>query len=270
MTSVQKVIKYLALAFALFLIFSILSAIMFGVSTLSYIFSSNDSEIIEELKDINISGDNISFLDIDIKYANLIIKRGDTLKAETNNKYISCNQEANKLIIKEKKHSLLFNRDDSNLIIYIPEKFIFDGISIDSGAGKIEIEEIITKILELDLGAGKVIIDSLTVEDSAEIDGGAGEIAILSGNINNLDLNVGVGKFTLTSKLTGNSKIDAGVGKLDIILFGTIDDYRIRVDKGIGSAKLGNDDMKSGNIYGSGVNIIDIDGGIGSIDIKIQ
>ena len=93
MTSVQKVIKYLALAFALFLIFSILSAIMFGVSTLSHIFSSNDSEIIEELKDINIIGDNISYLDIDIKYANLIIKRGDTLKAETNNKYISCNQK---------------------------------------------------------------------------------------------------------------------------------------------------------------------------------
>lgn len=270
MTSAQKIIKYLAISFAVFLIFSILSAIMFCMSTISHIFNNDDSVVLEELADMNIKDDGISALDIDINYANLTIKVGDSLDAKTNSKYISCIQEGNKLTIKEKKHSWFYNKKNNDLIVYIPENLIFDIISINTGSGKIEIDDIHTNILKFDLGAGKVTIDSLIVDDRAEIDGGVGEISILSGSINNLDLDVGVGKFKLISKLTGNNKVEAGVGKLEMVLVGTLNDYKISVDKGIGSAKLENDDMKSGNIYGSGVNIIDIDGGIGSIDIKIQ
>jgi len=267
MTSAQRIIKYLALGFAIFLIFSILSGIMFGISTVSNVFDDSDSDILEDLKDLNITGDNVSVLDIDIKAANLIIKTGDKLKVETNNKYIKYNQDGNKIIIKEKRHNWFFRKHKSDLVVYVPENFVFDGVSIDTGAGKIEAEDINTKILNIDFGAGKATINNLVVETLAEIDGGAGEISILNGSINNLDLDVGVGKFTLNSKLTGNTDIDAGVGELDINLLGFMEDYKIRVEKGIGSAKLNNQDMKNEIVYGTGINNIDIDGGIGSINI---
>lgn len=271
MTSAQKVIKYLALGFAIFLIFSILSSIMFGLSMFSNIFDSDKhSDIIEDLKNLNITGENISVLDIDIKAANLVIKKGDKLSAETNNKYIDYKQDGNKITIKEKKHSWFMKKNKSDLVVYVPEGFVFDGISIDAGAGKISIDEINTKILNIDFGAGKATINNLIVENYAEIDGGAGEISILNGNINDLDLDVGVGKFTLNSKLTGNNKIDAGVGELNINLVGNMEDYKIRVDKGIGSAKLNHQDMKNETIYGTGINSLDIDGGIGSININVK
>lgn len=271
MTSAQKVIKYLAIAFAIFLVVSIFSSIMFGFSTVSSIFTHDkDSNILENLKDLNIVDDDISFLDIDIAYANLTIKKGDILKAETNNKYINYEQDKNKIVIKEKKHSWFTRKNKSDLVVYIPENFSFDGVSINAGAGKLEIDSFSTKILDLEFGAGKATINNLIVEKYADIEGGAGEISILDGSINDLDLDVGVGKFTLNSKLTGNNKIDAGVGELNITLFGSIDDYKLSVEKGIGQAKLNDSDMKNEKIYGSGQNIIDIDGGIGSININFK
>lgn len=269
MTSAQRVIKYLALGFAVFLIITIFSSIMFGLSTVSNVFD-DDSDIMGDLKDLNITGDNISVLDIDINAANLVIKTGEELKVETNNKYINYRLDSNKLIIKEKKHNWFFKKNKSDLVVYIPENFVFDGVSINTGAGKIEVEEINTRVLDIDFGAGKATINNLVVDSRAEIDGGAGEISILNSSINNLDLDVGVGEFTLNSKLTGNTKIDAGVGELNINVLGSIEDYEIRVDKGIGSAKLNDQDMKNERIYGTGINSIDIDGGIGSIYITTK
>lgn len=270
MTQTQKIIKYFAIAFAFALIFGIFSCIMFGLSQISTYFNNNDSDMLEDLEEMNINIDNISMIDIDIRYANLIIKTGDTLKAETNNKYITIKQENNKLIINEKKHSLFNNNDKSNLIIYVPQDFIFDGVSIEAGAGKIQIDNLNTKILKFDLGAGKTEINNLVVSTSAEIDGGAGEITISNGNIKNLDLDTGVGKCTLTSELIGKNEIDVGVGELDITLLGSKEDYKIIAEKGIGNIKIDSESIKSEQVYGTGINIIDISGGIGSINIKFK
>lgn len=268
MTTPQKIIKYFAIAFAFSLILGILSSIMFGISTISNFFDEEEDNISNDLTDINISSDDVSILDIDVLYTNLVIKEGDILKAETNNKNIITSHNENKLIIKEKKH-ISFN-NDNDLIVYIPKDFIFDGVSIDVGAGNFEIDALNTKILELDLGAGKTNIENLYVLGSADIDGGAGDFSILNGEINNLDLDIGVGKTTLTSTLLGKSEIDAGVGKLDITLIGSKDDYTIKAEKGLGNIKLNNDSIKANKVFGTGTNRIDISGGVGSININIS
>lgn len=267
MTTAQKIIKYFAIGLAFAIILGILSCIMFGLSTISNFFGDKESTI-EDLKDIGINSNDVSVLDIDIMYANLIIKKGDTLVAQTNNEHITTTNNGNKLIIKEKKH-ISFN-NNSDLIVYVPEDLIFDGVSINAGAGKIEVESLTTKILEFDLGAGKTTIDNLVVLGSAEIDGGAGQTTISNSSINNLDLDTGVGKCTLVSELIGKNNIDVGVGKLDITLLGEKEDYRIIAEKGLGSIKLDNEEIKSKKVYGNGVNNIDISGGIGSIDIKFK
>ena len=88
--------------------------------------------------------------------------------------------------------------------------------------------------------------------------------------MNNLDLDMGVGKLSLTSKLTGNNKIDSGVGAIDLSLIGSLEDYKISLDKGIGKATISGEDMKDDYTYGTGINKIDIDGGIGSINIDFK
>lgn len=268
MIKTQRIIKYFAIAFAIFLIFNIISLIMYGIMSLGTVFDvdNNDSKI-QNLEKLEVT-ENILVLDIEVASSNIIIKEGTTLDIETNNEYINLKQKNNKVTITEKKRNWLnINNTNNNLIIYVPSNYIFDEVSIEAGAGKVEVETITTKKLDLDLGAGKVSIDNLTVSQNTEIDGGAGEITITNGNINNLDLDMGVGKLTLTSVLTGSSDIDAGVGEQNLNLIGSIDNYKIILDKGIGASTLDGETIKNSTYYGNGLNLIDIDGGIGSIKI---
>lgn len=264
MSKAQKIIKYLAFAFALFLAFSIISSIIYGLSFVGDMFD-NDKQS-SNLKELKINN-NALVLDINVSSSNINIKQGNTLKVETNNKYIYTNQYKNKLYIKEKKHNLFNKNDDNKLTVYVPKSFVFDLVNIEVGASKLNISSLTTKKLSLNLGAGKVEIDNLNVANSADIEGGAGEIVIEDSNITNLDLDMGAGKLLLNSKLTGNSKIEAGVGKMDLLLIGSLNDYSITLDKGIGSVTINNSNMENDKTYGMGTNKIDIDGGVGSINI---
>lgn len=266
MNSLQKVIKNISIIFAIFLSISIITGIIYGLSSLESIFNDNNDKISRKLKDLEIN-ENASILNIDVASANLTIKEGDYLKAKTNNEYIKIKQEKNSLSITEKKYNWFSNNKNRELIIYVPTDFSFENVVISTGASKVNIEKLSTNNLYLELGAGKVDINNLIVLNDTEIDGGAGKITIKSGKINNLDLDMGVGSLTLTSRLTGNNHIDSGVGEIDLHLLGNLDNYRISLDKGLGSATLDGKSMSDDVKYGTGNSKLDIDGGVGSINI---
>ena len=147
---------------------------------------------------------------------------------------------------------------------------MFDFVLIENGAGKLDINDLSTNELELDLGAGKVTIDKLTVLKEASIDGGAGEVNISNSSINNLDLDMGIGIVLISSTLTGNSEIDAGIGEVDLNLLDKKDNYKINIDKSIGEIIIDGNKVGEENSYGNGLNTIDISGGIGSININFK
>jgi len=137
-----------------------------------------------------------------------------------------------------------------------------------SVSGELNISNVQTKDLDLEVGAGNVIISNLLVENKADIDGGAGKVVIKDSNLSDLDLDVGVGEFQiLNSKLLDNSDIDAGIGKLEISLKGDLEDYRIIPTRGLGSFTIEDNEIENDRIYGNGDNKIKIDAGIGKIDI---
>lgn len=265
MSEAQRIIKYLAIAFAVFLIINIFSAMFYGLKSLSNIFDE-DEKVVNELKVIDVN--DASVLSIDISTTNLTIKSGDVLNVETDNNDIKVRQENNKIYIEENTNWFKFNKN-SNLVIIVPTSLVFDGVAIDTGAGKLDINNLTTDNLYLDLGAGKANINNMNVKKIAEIDGGAGEINIKTSVINNLDMDMGVGKVYLNVQLLGSNEIDSGVGKVDIGLVGTINDYKITLDKGIGETSVDGKSIASGT-YGSGVNKINIDGGVGSINVSLN
>ena len=272
MTPAQKVIKYLALAFAIFLIVTIISGILGSLYALTGILGlKKENETIKgEMSMIDFENTEVATLDIDVAFTNLIIKKGDNLIAETNNKDINCKQNNQNLQIKEKQHNWLSRNNKGDLVVYIPENLEFEKVKINAGAGKIQIENINTENLYLELGAGETIIEKLNVKDDCKIESGAGKVSIISGNINELNLDMGVGKFEITSAITGNSKINAGIGNLELNIKGHKENYTIKADKGIGSIKIDGKEMADDVTYGDGENSIKIDGGIGSIKIDFE
>lgn len=273
MTTAQRVIKYLAIAFAVFLIINIISAILWGLFGFTFIFGLHNTEndTIREYSVItNYEHEDIDTLDIDINFSSLIIKTGEDFKVEGDNNYIKCRQDNRTVHIEEKNHHWFAQNNSGELIIYIPENLEFDKVKICTGAGKIDIERIVTKRLSLEIGAGETQIRELEVKDKADIDGGAGKVTILSGLINDLDLDMGVGKVELNAKLIGSVDIDAGIGELDVNINAQKEDYKIKASKGIGTITIDGEGISGDTVYGNGENYIKIEGGIGSIRVNFE
>lgn len=266
MINFQKIIKYFAIAFAMFLIVSIISGIIYGLSTVGIIFT-NSNNITTEMKTTSINSD-INSLEIDINSSDLTIKSGDMLTIETNNSDINIIEEAELLSIKEKKNNILSTKN-SKLIITLPDK-IYNTLAINIGAGKVNIEKINANSGTIELGAGNIVIDDIIIEKSLNLENGAGDLNIRNGIINNLDLSIGAGSVTLKSKVLGNSKLDCGVGKVNLDLIETKEDYTLKISKGVGTITVADEKVKENYNYGTGINSIVIDGGVGKVKVNFS
>ena len=256
----NRIIKTFAFILAAIVIISMLGGIYALCITVFDLFQSNQIENQFQYDSL------MSSLDIDLKTANLEIKLGDKLLVSTTNKYVTTYQNNNNIVIQEKKHSLL-SKDNNKVIITVPDNFLLNIVEIDITSGSIKIDKLETKRLNLDLGSGTTKINNLLVTDKTKIDCGSGKFLLNNGNLSNLNLDAGLGDTILNTKIIGNSNIETDIGKLELNLIGSINDYELTIDKGVGSIKLNNESLKDKSVVGTGNNYLLIEGGIGSTSI---
>lgn len=267
MNTFQRIIKYAALALAFSIIVSILSLLFGFISSISEIFvSSVSTEISTELSTDYI-GSQINSLEIDLKEVSLYIIKGNSFNVKTNTDKITSAVINGELKIKDKSSKYSKNKI---VELTIPENVILNEIDIEVGLGKNNIELLNANNIKLELGAGKMTINNINAYTNFEVDGGSGEINIMNANVSNMEIDMGVGLTTFEGTLKGNNKIEAGIGELIINLKDSIDNYRFDVNKAIGSIKVNNNEISNNTIYGTGVNLLKIDGGIGSIKINTK
>lgn len=272
MTTTQKIIKYLAIAFALFLVISIFS-IIFGLSREIISSINNDkkeSELLEEYTTISNNVNNIESFKIDISNDDIEIKEGEKFEVKTNDPDVKFYHENSKVKIKSDK---TFSWHPSNssrgtIIIYLPNEFNISELDLNLGAGKIDIDKIFVETLLMDLGAGTMTAKEINVYEKAAINGGAGNININSGTINNLNLKLGAGNASIQSDLTGSNTLTTGVGKLNLGLSRSKDNYRFDINKGLGNIILNDFDVSEDTLIGDGETKIKINGAVGNIIIN--
>lgn len=267
MTTVQKIIKYLAVAFAIFLSVSIITGICSALFTFANIFIGDKEEGIVTNQNIE---SNFSGISVNLSAAELEIKTGDKFTVETNHKYLKCEEKDDILKISETRPPFASHPRGMKIILTVPKESTFDYVDISAGAGSVTIDELLANSLSVELGAGELKAGRLDALDKAEIDGGAGSVTINAGQLNNADIDMGIGELNLTSGLSGKSSIDYGVGETNLVLIGEDDDYKIELDKGIGEARLAGKKMSDDSVYGAGKNFIEIDGGIGELNITFK
>ena len=272
MTTTQKIIKYLAIAFALFLVISIFS-IIFGLSReiISSINSDKkDSKLLEEYTTISNNVNNIESFKIDISNDDIEIKEGEKFEVKTNDPDVKFYHENSKVKIKTDKTFSwhLSNSSRGTIIIYLPNEFNITELDLNLGAGKIDIDKIFVETLLMDLGAGTMTAKEINVYEKATINGGAGNINIYSGTINNLNLKLGAGNASIESDLTGSNTLTTGVGKLNLGLSRSKDNYKFDISKGLGNIILNDFDVSEDILIGDGETKIKISGAIGNIIIN--
>lgn len=281
MSSGQKIVKIFAIILAVFIIGSICSAILTGIGILSEIeywnehdATSEDSkvnEMIQDIEQINELKENVK-VKIDLMVSSLEIKEGSTFQVEKRNvsTNLVCRVTGNTLEVKEKSIKRLKNVDDkARIIIYIPKDINLNTLDISMGAGIAQIQNINTEKLNISAGAGRMVLNNIT-SDKTDIDGGAGSLTINNSTLNNLDLDCGVGVTKLTGDITGKSKISCGVGRTEIDLAQSKNNYTIQTETGLRSIRLNGEKCLDDEHYGSGENLIKIDGGVGSVEITTK
>ena len=267
MTAFQKIIKYLALAFAIFLSISIISGICGAIFSISMFFGGNESdEMTSEYSVVN----DVASLSVNISAAELEINTGDKFAVETNHKHLKCEEKDDILKISETRPLFASHSKGMKVILTIPKERIFDYVDVRAGAGTVTIDELSSNMLNIELGAGKLTAQRLNALYDAEIDGGAGSVTIKDGNLCNADIDMGVGELNLTGELSGKSSIDYGIGETNLVLLGESDDYKIKLDKGIGKAFIDGKKMSDDSVFGAGENYIEIDGGVGELNITFK
>lgn len=274
MKKVQKIIKYLAIAFGLYLAINIIGGIVFGATMLLGIDMGLNaiSEVTEvTVMDYEESFTNIEKLDIKINAADFEIKVGEELKVvlkDVNEKAeVKAQGKTLKITDAKVKWNMVSNINPS-ITLYIPEGITFKETKIEMGAGVTNIESLNTDNLELELGAGQVLINNCTAKQS-DIDCGAGKVEIKNANLADLELNTGIGECSFNGYILGNSEIECGIGKLILDLDGGKDLYSIKANHGIGAITINGEKVQENETVGSGENKIKIEGGIGEIQIKM-
>ena len=275
MTSFQKVIKYIALAFGIFLAIQIISWILIGIGILFGITTVNEKVTnTQELIQYDEGISNVKNIKISTDIAKLMIKTSESFKIEASNltEKFNIDNYNQTLIIDDNGISDEWIREQyemAEIVLYIPEDTLFESIEIEAGIGDVQIEELLAEKLNIKLGAGNTNIEKVYAKE-AEIEGGAGKGSIKNATISNLDLDTGAGKFELEGIFTGYNKIDCGIGKLELTLDGGKDNYTITTDNGIGAVYIDGKKVENDANYGNGENKIEIENGIGAVEIKFK
>lgn len=234
MTEIQKIIKYCALALAIFLIFIIVTTIAnvgYNILEKTDLINDSNSKLLKNNIVISNNESEIREIDIDIKSSNIILKTAENFKVETNNKDIKYSYEDGKVLIKQNNVNKWYLNKNNNgkLIFYIPSEISLEKINLNNNVGDVKID---------------------------------------FEKISNLNIDLDVGDIFVKSMLGGKNIIKSNIGDINLELSLKQEDYKFEFDKDIGEVKLNNNKIKRDTITGDRNNNLKIKTNIG--DIKIN
>lgn len=277
MSSTQKTIKYIAIAFGIFLAVNIIGGILIGISSLfgallGIEFLNNEvgeSTITNFVQ----SYEQVEKLDIELSVSRFKIVEGDKFQVEASNthKRFEVKQEGNKLKIKEKVKKigiLQGNNVSSDITLTIPKGTILKDVKIKTGVGNTTIEALNTEDLDLEVGVGKLSGKQINAKN-CDLKGGVGVIDLQQVQFGKLELQSGVGECILSGKISENAEIEGGIGKIELSLIGNEDTYYIKAKTGIGSIHINDKKYEDKETYGNGNSTITLKGGIGPIQVLV-
>lgn len=253
MTNTERIIKYIATAFAALLAVTIIVTILQagliltkGTSGLNGKTTSDTQNFqLNEIKTIDIKND-VS----DVKFVVDDDATMITVEAkEVSTKY-SCTLNDGTLQIKNKKASVFsFFNKDPRVIIHIPQDMALDKLVLNCGVGDVHINS-----LKLDI---------------FKVKGGVGDITVRDCTIEHADFDMGVGDMDMKDSILKNAKIDNGVGDVELSLNGNIEDYDFDIDNGLGEVEINGKSAKNFK-ENNGLYKITVDNGVGDVDIDIK
>ena len=272
MNGIQKVIKYCAMAFAIFLtvvIFGSIVSVVLGVTTgiagVNFLMGEEKERIdlsqeytIEEVKSLGIQ----SIL-VDCN-AEITVKPGEKLAivAENVTDEYEIRQTNGKFSIVQEtpqiKIGLWFGNTSEGecVTVSVPQELLMEQIKVNSGSGKVVLESFQTDELMVDSGSGRVTVNDVRTK-RMNIDSGSGKVSLLRTTAEETGLVTGSGGIAVDDATLGKLRLDSGSGS---VALRNVIAEKAEVDSGSGSV------LVEGRLTGS----CEFETGSGSLTLRLD
>lgn len=131
----------------------------------------------------------------------------------------------------------------------------------------------VPEVLEIEIGAGELIVEGLTATRSAELSVGAGTMTVTDCTLANAEIDCGMGELVFDGVLTGRGSIDCGMGNVTVTTIGRADDYGAKVECGMGNVEFNGlrwAAVGNGTANAGAANYFDIECGMGNVEFNIR
>lgn len=247
MNGIQKVIKYCAMAFAIFLtvvIFGSIVSVVLGVTTgiagVNF-FIGEDKERINLAQEYTLEEAErlgIQHVLVDCN-AEITMKQGEKLAIEalnvTDEYEIRCTNGKFSIVQKTPQIKFGFWFDDISekeiVTVTLPEELFMEQVKVNSGSGKVRLEAFQTDDLTVDSGSGSVSVSDVST-NRIMIDSGSGKVTLAHTNAGETELITGSGGISVEDTTLGKLRLDSGSGS---VTMRNVTAETAQVDSGSGS-----------------------------------
>lgn len=127
------------------------------------------------------------------------------------------------------------------IVFYVPAAYQFDHVSMELGAGRMEVSDLHAGEASLEVGAGEIVVRG-TEADKLKLSVGMGSIELDGMSVNQLDISVGMGGVTAKGSVSGDIMADCSMGSVEMTLAGSRNDFNYKLDCAMGTIELDSDE----------------------------
>lgn len=124
------------------------------------------------------------------------------------------------------------------MVFYLPEKYCFDSVRMELGAGTLKLGGLQAEEVSLTVGAGQIVLEEVNAA-RLELGIGAGQIEVKRMDVEELDAGVGMGELTAEGAVGSSAVIDCSMGNVEIKLDGSREDFNYEIDGAMGNVDIG-------------------------------
>lgn len=161
-----------------------------------------------------------------------------------------CEMQDDKLVVSYKPYNRIVHypkHTKTKITLLLPESLMLEHISLDLGAGKMNMEELPLSCQDMDvtIGAGKWKAKQLTVTQNLHIEAGAGSVNLTHAKSGKLRLECGAGECFYNGEINGDFQIDCAVGHCALQLTNKEQDFDYDISCALGEVKINGRGMRS-------------------------
>ncbi len=130
-------------------------------------------------------------------------------------------------------------RRDNEITLYVPKDWAYSQISIELGAGSIDIEDgLRAESVEIEVGAGKLTAESVEAE-RLFVEIGAGMVDLSGVQAQAAELEVGMGQLIFDGNITGDMLAECAMGSMEFAMDTEEETHNYELECAMGTLKVG-------------------------------